>query len=170
VEQAIQPDRLELVNDSGPLRSRGAEMLIGFTSGPVHTLANATYLDVTETDPLGGRRRAELIPRYSAELAIIVEDEQRGRIGMEIQYTGGQALNDNPYRTASRSYLEINALAEVRFGRAALFANALNLTNVRQRDDDPLLRPAPGLGAEPITDAWAPLIGRTFNLGVRLAL
>jgi outer membrane receptor for ferrienterochelin and colicins len=54
VEDSVQPGRLELVNNAGPLKSRGAEMLIGFTVGPVHTLANATYLDVTEIDPLGG--------------------------------------------------------------------------------------------------------------------
>ena len=59
--------------------------------------------------------------------------------------------------TVSRAYVEINALGEVRVGRAAIFLNALNLTNVRQRDDEPLLRPAPGLGGEPITDVWAPL-------------
>src|SRR6185295_4978473 len=170
VEEAAQPGRLELVNNGGPLRSRGAEMLIGFTIGPVHTLANATYLDVTEIDPLGGRRDAELIPRYSAELAIIVEDEERGRIGMEIQYTGHQALTEDPYRTESRGYLEINALAELRVGRVSVFANALNLTNVRQQDDDPLLRTTPGLGGEPITDVWTSLIGRTFNLGMRLEL
>jgi iron complex outermembrane receptor protein len=170
VEAAAQPGRLELVNNDGPLRSRGAEMLIGYTVGPVHTLANATYLDVTEINPLGGRRDAELIPRYSAELAIIVEDEARGRIGMEIQYTGHQALTEDPYRTESRGYLEINALAELRFGKFSVFANALNLTNVRQQDDDPLLRPAPGLGGEPITDVWTSLIGRTFNVGVRFGL
>jgi iron complex outermembrane receptor protein len=170
VEAAAQPGRLELVNNAGPLRSRGAEMLIGFTAGPVHTLANATYLDVTEVNPLGGRRYAELIPRYSAELAVIVEDEERGRIGMEIQYTGRQALTENPYRTESRGYLEINALAELRLGKFSVFANALNLTDVRQQDDDPVLRPAPGLGGEPITDVWTSLTGRTFNVGVRLAL
>jgi outer membrane receptor for ferrienterochelin and colicins len=170
IEEASQPDRLELVNNAGPLHAQGAEMLIGYATGPLHVLANATYLDVTEVAPFGGRRDAELIPRYSAELAWILEDEERGRIGVEISYTGHQALTDNPYRTESPAYVEINALAEVRVGRAAIFLNALNLTNVRQRDEEPLLRPAPGLGGEPITDVWAPLIGRTFNAGVRLEL
>jgi hypothetical protein len=30
-----------------------------------------------------------------------------------------------------------------------------------------LLRATPGPGGDPITDVWAPLDGRTFNLGVR---
>ena len=170
VEQAAQPNRLELVNNEGPLRARGAEVLIGYATESLHILANTTYLDVTEAAPGLGRRDAELIPQFSAEIAGILEDEERGRVGIEISYTGHQALNDNPYRTVSPAYVEVNALAEVRVGRAAIFLNALNLTNVRQRDEEPLLRPVPGLGGEPITDVWAPLIGRTFNLGVRLEL
>jgi outer membrane receptor for ferrienterochelin and colicins len=170
VEPAAQANRLELVNGEGTLRARGAEVLVGYSTDSLHVLANSTYLDVTEAAPLGGRRDAELIPRFSAELAVILEDEERGRIGMEIAYTGHQALSDNPFRTVSRAYVEVNALAEVKAGRAAFFVNAMNLTNVRQRDEDPLLRPTPGLGGEPITDVWAPLIGRTFNLGVRLEL
>lgn len=161
---------MNLVNAAGPLRSRGAELLIGFVSGELHVLANSTYLDVTEAAPLGGRRYAELIPRFSAELAGILEDEERGRVGVEIQYTGRQALTDNPHRTRSPGYFEVNALAEVRAKKAKIFLNALNLTNVRQRDYEPLLRPTPGLGGEPITDVWAPLLGRTFNVGVRLEL
>jgi iron complex outermembrane receptor protein len=170
VEPAAQPDRLELVNASGPFRARGAELLIGYVAGDLHVLANSTYLDVTESAPSGGRRAAELIPRFSAELAGILEDEGRGRIGIEISYTGRQALTDNPYRTRSPGYVEVNALAEVRVKKAAIFLNVLNLTNVRQRDYEPLLRPTPGLGGEPITDVWAPLAGRTLNVGVRLEL
>lgn len=170
VEPAAQPGRLELVNSDGSLRARGAEMLIGYTAGDWHVLANSTYLDVTEAAPTSGRRDAELIPRFSAELATIYEIEERGRVGIEISYTGRQALTDNPYRDTSRGYLEVNALAEVKAGRGAIFLNALNVTNVRQRDYEPLLRPAPGLGGEPITDVWAPVIGRTFNIGVRLEL
>ena len=145
-------------------------MLIGYTQGLFHVLANSTLLDVTEVPPGETRRAADLVPRFSSELAIIVEDDDVGRIGMEIQYTGPQHLSDDPFRDVSRSYVEVNVLAELKIGKAAVFLTALNLTNVRQRDDDPLLRPAPGLAGEPITDVWAPLLGRTFNLGVRVEL
>ena len=47
------------MNSDGPLRARGAEMLIGYTAGPVHMLANATYLDVTEA---GAARRHGAMP------------------------------------------------------------------------------------------------------------
>jgi iron complex outermembrane receptor protein len=170
VRAADQPDRIDLVNSDGPLRAGGAELLIGYTEGPLHVLANSTLLDVTELAPGDGRRAADLIPRFSAELAGILEDEDLGRVGIEISYTGRQHLSEDPYRTVSPSYVELNALAEVKIGKVAVFLNALNLTNVRQRDYDPLLRPGPGLAGEPITDVWAPLAGRTFNVGIRAEL
>ena len=48
--------------------------------------------------------------------------------------------------------------------------NAINLTNVRQTRFDPLIPTTPGLGGTPITEVWAPLDGRTFNVGIRLNL
>ena len=98
------------------------------------------------------------------------EDETRGRIGLELGYTGPQSLENNPYRGTSRGFFELNALGEVRFGAIAVFLNATNLADVRQTHFDPLVRPTPGPGGNPITDAWAPLAGRTFNLGIRAEL
>jgi outer membrane receptor for ferrienterochelin and colicins len=170
IEAATEPGRLELINERGPLESIGAEVLVGIATGPLHLLANASYLDVTETAPVSGRRTAELVPRVTAEIAGILEDEDLGRFGIEISYTGRQSLWDDPYRTKSRSYVELNALGEINVGKAAIFLNALNLTNQRQQTSSPLLRPVPGIGGEPITDAWAPLLGRTFNLGVRMKM
>jgi iron complex outermembrane receptor protein len=171
IEAAAEPGRLELINDREPLESIGAEVLIGVVTGDLHLLANASFLDVTEGAPGTGRRRAEeLIPRVTAEIAAILEEEGLGRVGVEISYTGKQPLWDDPYRDESRSYVEVNALAEIKIGRAAVFLNALNLTNVRQQSSAPLLRPTPGLGSEPITGVWAPLLGRTFNFGVRVRM
>jgi outer membrane receptor for ferrienterochelin and colicins len=70
----------------------------------------------------------------------------------------------------SEAYLELNALGEIHFGSVSIFVNAINLTNVRQTRFDPLIRPTPGLGGNPITDVWAPLDGRTFNPGIRVDL
>ncbi|MGH8136338.1 MAG: hypothetical protein ACRER4_08310 [Steroidobacteraceae bacterium] len=108
------------------------------------------------------------MPRHTAELAALVEDENRGRIGIEISYIGEQALLGNPYRDSSPSYVELNALAEIKFGEAAIFLNAINLTDVHQSHYDPLLLPAPADGGQRVTDLWAPVVGRVFNLGVRL--
>jgi iron complex outermembrane receptor protein len=110
------------------------------------------------------------VPRHSAELGGILENKKLGRIGLEVGYTGRQALENDPYRTVSEPYFELNALGEIHFGAISIFLNAINLTDVRQTRFEPLIRPTPGLGGTPITDAWAPLGGRTFNVGIRADL
>jgi outer membrane receptor for ferrienterochelin and colicins len=55
-----------------------------------------------------------------------------------------------------------------RVGRALLFINGENLTDVRQTRWEPLLRPARGVDGRWTVDAWAPLDGRNVNGGVRL--
>jgi len=110
------------------------------------------------------------LPEFTAEIATIFEFEGRGRAGFELGYTGSQRVDDDPYRTTTPGFLELNALAEIRVGRAFVFLNAFNVTDEKQQDTDPLLRPANAraLGGNPVTDAWAPLIGRWFSAGVRV--
>ncbi|MEO8315046.1 MAG: TonB-dependent receptor [Pseudomonadota bacterium] len=171
IQALPQPgDKFELINASGPRRAPGVEILVGYVEGPLHALASWSEIHATEVDPMGVRRNAALVPRQTATLDAILENEQRGRIGFELEYTGRQALDDNPYRSESAGYLQLNALAELRFGGIAVFFNAINLTDVRQTNYDPLLRPTPGPGGNPVTEAWAPLAGRTFNIGIRAEL
>ena len=96
------------------------------------------------------------------------ESEDAGRVGIEAYYTGTQRLEVNPYRTESRPYVIVGALAERRIGRLRLFVNAENLANVRQTHWDPLVRPAQGVDGRWTVDAWAPLDGRAINGGVRV--
>ena len=110
------------------------------------------------------------MPRTSGSLDAILESARHGRIGLELDYTGRQALEDDPFRAASRAYFTLNALAQLRVGGVAIFLNGVDFTDVRQTRYDPLLRPGPGPGGNPITATWAPLEGRTFNLGVRAEL
>ena len=168
VRPASEAGRLELVNGERPRRAIGGEAFLRYVTGPLHVIGSYTFLDVTEAASGGGRRAADRVPRHTAELAALLEDEARGRIGVEISYTGRQTLSDNPYRRSSPSYVELNALAEIKFGETAIFLNAINLTDVRQTRFDPLLFATPGAGGQRITDVWAPLAGRVFNLGVRL--
>jgi iron complex outermembrane receptor protein len=163
-------EKLQLVNQPGPRRAPGAEALIRYLAGPLQLIASWSYLDVTEVATTPMRQGAPLVPRESGELAGILESEQRGRIGIELGYTGRQALTNDPFRSVSEPYFELNVLGELRFGAVSVFLNAINLTDVRQTHFDPLLRPTPGPGGNPITDVWAPLQGRTFNLGIRAEL
>jgi outer membrane receptor for ferrienterochelin and colicins len=163
-------NQLQLINARGPRRAPGAEVLIGYVAGPIHALGSWSAIDATQVDPGGLRRDVSLVPRQTGSLDAILEFERRGRVGLELDYTGRQGLDYDPYRTMSRAYFSFNALAEVRFKGVAVFVNAINLSNVRQTRWDPLLRPSPGPGGNPITDVWAPLDGRILNLGIRAEL
>jgi iron complex outermembrane receptor protein len=107
-------------------------------------------------------------PRHSAGIVGMWEREGRGRVGVELYYTGRQALEENPYRDISYPYVIVGLLAEQRFGRIRLFINGENLSGVRQTNWDPLLRPSRAADGRWTVDAWAPLEGRNINGGIRL--
>lgn len=168
--QSAAGRRLDLVNAPGLWRAPGAELLLRYVTGPQQIIGSWSYIDATEAAASGLRQQAPLVPRQSAELAGIVANEKRGRIGLEVGYTGRQAVDNDPYRSVSEPYFEVNGLAELRIGSFSIFLNAINLTDVRQTHFDPLIRPGLGPGGNPITDVWAPLDGRIFNLGCRAEL
>jgi iron complex outermembrane receptor protein len=71
----------------------------------------------------------------------------------------------------SRPFVIVGFLAEqvvgIPFGRARVFVNAENITNVRQTRIDLLVLPARGPGGRWTTDVWSDLAGFTLNGGVR---
>jgi iron complex outermembrane receptor protein len=120
------------------------------------------------------RREVPLAPRHTAGVVASLEREEAYRVGLEVYYTGRQALDDNPYRSVSRPYVIVGLLGErwveTPAGVARLFVNMENLGNVRQTRYDPLLLPSPGEGGRWTTDAWTELSGFTLNGGMRLML
>jgi len=94
----------------------------------------------------------------------------KGRLGVEVYYTGVQRLEENPYRAASRPYVILGMLAERQVRRVRLFINGENLTGVRQTRWDPLIRPTRAPDGRWTVDAWAPLEGVNINGGIRLGL
>src|SRR5262249_51226912 len=138
-----QPGMVEIINADDPTRTYGSELIVHYSRSPLHVIGTYTYLHTTESDPKGpGKREVPLTPLHSAELAGLLESESRGRIGVEVSYTGTQSLEDNPYRSTSEPYLEVGVLGELRVGETHVFMNAENLTDVRQTRYDPLLLPA----------------------------
>jgi outer membrane receptor for ferrienterochelin and colicins len=85
-------EKLDLVNAPGPRRAPGAEVLIHYVAGPLQAIGSYTYIHATEASLSGLRQDAPLVPRNSAELGGILENKKRGRIGLEVGYTGRQAL------------------------------------------------------------------------------
>lgn len=96
------------------------------------------------------------------------EEHGVGRVGFEMYYTGEQELDDNPFRTASKPYLEMGLLGEIVLGNVRLFVNAENILNVRQTRHDPLLRPVRAPDGSWTVDAWQSLEGFTVNAGFRV--
>lgn len=173
VENALRldetgPASVRLVSVDGTTRTHGAELLVRRRWDAFSVTGSYVRLHATEPDPAGGRRRVERTPRETAGLVAVWEAEGKGRLGVEAYYTGRQRLEDNPYRTASRPYLELGVLGEVVLGRVSLFVNAENILGVRQTRYDPILRPARAPDGRWTVDVWSPTEGFVVNGGLRL--
>lgn len=167
------PYAVALVNVIGETRTWGTEALLRFHREPFHLTATHTWTHATEPyleEDIVFRSDVPLTPRHQAGIVGMWEAEGKGRVGVELYYTGRQALEDNPYRDASRPYLIVGLMAERRIGRARVFVNAENLGDARLTRWQPLVLPARSPELRWTTDAWAPLEGRVINAGVRLEL
>jgi outer membrane receptor for ferrienterochelin and colicins len=156
----------ELFNLGGTSRNLGAEFLATWRKEPFTATASYTFVNSTEPEP-DGRVETPLTPRHSLGLYGSWE-KNNWRIALECYYTGTQRLEDNPYRGRSEPYTLEGFLIERRLWKIRLFLNAENLSDVRQTDWDPLLRPTRATDGRWAVDAWAPLDGRVFNAGIRV--
>jgi outer membrane receptor for ferrienterochelin and colicins len=145
-----------------PFVTHGAELLGTTRRAPFTVTGTYAYVRPREE----GGREVALTPRHSASLAATAEAD-RGRVGVQVNFTGEQRLDANPYRSRSEPYVVLSLLAEHRFGRWRVFANAENLTDVRQTRWDPIARPVRDVDGRWTVDAWAPLAGRVINIGIR---
>lgn len=162
-------EQVRLVNAQGRTRTSGTELLLRYRWHDITVTGNYVYVDASEPDPAGGgRRNVPLTPRHSAGIVAMWERHGRGRVGLEAYYTGRQPLDDNPYRSISRSYVELGALGEITLGRISLFLNLENILNVRQSRYDPLPRRQRATDGQWTVDAWAPLDGFVVNGGIRV--
>jgi len=160
---------VEIANAREPVRTRGSELIARYHRDDLDIIATHMFVWSTEPDPnTGVRREVPLNPRHTAGLDFLWEIEHGPRLGLEFFYTGRQQLDDSPYRTESRPYLLWGGVAEWRFGKARLFINVENLSDVRQTKYDPLVRPARGAEGLWTVDEWGPLDGRVLNGGLRL--
>jgi len=168
---SVSETRVRLVNQDGATETRGVEALLRWRRAPFAVTASYLFVDASETRPDGaGRRDVALTPEHSAGLVAMWERHGRGRLGLELYYTGEQSLADNPYRQTSKPYLHVGLLGEITLGQLSLFVNLENLLDVRQTRTDPLLQPRRTPSGNWTVDAWAPLEGFIANAGVRLRL
>lgn len=155
-----------LLNEGRAARNAGIELLGSLRPGEFSLTASYAYVRSINYEN-GVQVQTELTPRHSAGVVGMWENEEHGRVGVEMYYTGKQRLEANPFRSESRPYVSFGALVEKKFGKWRLFLNAENLGNVRQTRWDRLVRPTRSFDGRWTVDAWAPLDGRAFNGGVR---
>jgi outer membrane receptor for ferrienterochelin and colicins len=161
-------ETMEIFNSPQQIRTAGSELLARLRGGDFNLVVTHTFIHSTELDPReADRRDVPLTPKYTAGVVGTWEKEGRGRVGIEMFYTGEQRLDENPYRARSVPYWIFGLLIERRFGRARFFVNAENLGNVKQTRYDRLIRPTQHFDGRWTVDAWAPLDGRVINGGLR---
>jgi outer membrane receptor for ferrienterochelin and colicins len=161
-------DQYLLRNLPSPTTNAGIEALAIWKTEDFSFVANYAYVKSRE-DTDEGRLDVPLTPRHSVGLDAAWQFGDVWRLGVEWYYTGLQRLEANPYREESLPYSLFGVLASRRLGRALLFINGENLTDVKQMDWDPLLRPSRGVDGRWTVDAWAPLDGRVINGGIRIS-
>jgi outer membrane receptor for ferrienterochelin and colicins len=154
-----------LYTDPDPLVTRGVEVLGTVRRPPFAVTGTYAYLRARER----GDIEVALTPRHSAGVIATAKADRGGRVGVQVYFTGEQRLDANPYRSISEPYVVVNLLGEYPFGRMHVFANAENLTDVRQTHWDPIARPAPDVDGRWTVDAWAPLKGRMINVGLKVS-
>ena len=163
--------RVRLVNVSDSTRTYGFELLMRQRWDDFSITGSYVHIHAREPADIGnGRQNVARTPRHTGGMVAMWEKEGKGRLGFEAYYTGRQRLDDNPYRTRSRPYVELGMLGEIVLGNVRLFLNAENLLNVRQTKYDPLLRPTRAPDGSWTVDAWGPTEGFTLNGGIRLSL
>ena len=168
VNHALQVERestYEITNADLSATTAGIELLATWRQAPYALTGTYSFVRSREQDG-DVRAEAPLTPKNSLGLVGMWEKDV-WRAGVEYYFTGAQRLDANPYRSRSKAYSILGFLAERRFGRYKVFLNAENLTGVRQTTHDPLVRPAQAIDGRWTVDAWAPLDGRTVNIGVR---
>jgi iron complex outermembrane receptor protein len=165
----VGTDAVELINAPADSNTSGIEAVGRYRAEGFVFMATYGWTRSTEPDPETAiRRDVPLTPRHAGSLNAIWENDDWGRVGVEMYYTGRQPLEDNPYRTTGRPYWLVGLLGERRIRNARLFVNAENIFDVRQTKDDPLLLPAPLNDGRWTVDLWAPADGIVINGGIRL--
>ncbi len=162
-------DRVRLVNADGVSQLRGTELLLRYLWGDFKLTGSYLYTDSSERIAAGGGRQTiALTPEHTAGMVAMWERHGEFRLGLEMYYTGEQRVEDSPYRTVSKPYLDVGILGEITIGPASWFINAENILNVRQTREEPLLLPQRAPDGQWTTDIWSRNDGFVLNGGVRL--
>ena len=161
---------VRIINNPGQVRTRGFELLVRHRWRELVLSASYVLVDATEPAPSGGRQSVARTPRNTFGAVAIWEVEDKGRIGIEAFYTGKQRLEDDPFRTVSRPFVQLGMSGELKFGALSVFLNLENILDARQTRYSRLVRSTPAIDGRRTIDAWAPLDGFVANAGIKVRL
>ena len=171
VQLAAAPDAVGqaiLQNASAKTRVGGIEALAVWRFPGGKFIANYGHARGSRPDiATGARESLPLLPRHRVGGDLMLERPGVYRMGVEGTWYGAQPLDDASFRSTSKPYLYMMAIAARQFGPLEVVANFENLLNVRQTDTDRLVRPAPATAGRWTTDVWAPLEGFMANVAIR---
>jgi outer membrane receptor protein involved in Fe transport len=169
---------LEIMNSDAKATYQGADASARWRAGALRLTAAYAYVDAIR--PVIGTvfgtefeydtamvRTAPYTPRHSARLEAALERPGDHLIGVEVRFTGTQAVADSSL-APSRSYATVDARIEKHVRRAVLFARGSNLMNIRQSQYAPVVRTASGAARQFDDNVWAPLEGLVVSAGVRV--
>lgn len=159
---------VRLVNNHGQTRTRGFELLVRHRWRELVFSASYVLVDATEPTQADGRQSVPRTPRNTFGAVAIWEVEDRGRIGIEAYYTGKQRLDNDPFRTVSRPFVQLGLSGELKFDPVNVFLNLENILDARQTRYSRLVRRTPEIDGRRTIDAWAPLEGFVANAGFKV--
>lgn len=150
------------VNSDSSVISRGFETNARFTYGIAKLFIGYTFTDA-KAGYLPGDRRLTLTPRSRVNSALVFEEHENFKAGVEFYYQGRQTLDD---RSRARSTAEVGLFGEKTFGRFSIFINAENLTDVRQSRYGQVVFPPHQTPT--FAELYTHTEGRIFNGGVKI--
>jgi outer membrane receptor for ferrienterochelin and colicins len=150
-------------NYGNRVHSRGFETQVKFTFWKITWFLGYTYnqafLEHTYNYWL------TLAPQHSIKGDFLFVAENKWRIGLDYEYKSAQWLSAG---IQSPSIFMTGLVIERTIGNFVLFANAGNVTDVRQSKHESLVS---GPNNTPqLTEVWGPLDGRFFNGGIKIKL
>jgi iron complex outermembrane receptor protein len=173
VRHAVQADvvgaRVSLRNAIASVRARGAELFARVIIDEFYATALYSYTDASEPDVASSAgTEAPYMPKHAGGVDLTLELEDIGAwIALEGFYTGAQRTSNDPYTDRAPPYTVVGLLLAKQLGQFRIFCSMENLTNVRQADRYPLVRPLRTSDGRWTTAPWGQMEGRVISIGVR---
>lgn len=161
----LRADNLyEFANANGHIDTKGTETNIKIGYGIAKLFAGYTYTDakrhfnnVLSVMPLTAKHRLNLI--------LMLEEEDKFRIGLETYYFSPQQLSDG---STGRDYWVCGFMAEKKWEKISIYINFENFLDARQTRFESIYS---GTLTNPtFSQIYAPLDGRVINGGIKLKL